>query len=172
MPLGYDELRPILDEVQSKVFLANQDGTLPELMSSLGLSHLLSPTDDYGVQNNPRGEIIVLGALHAPIKELQMVANKKGISKNRLRFVEYEEVKTVDCTKWKYSYSVAAMLYGELPHKGKGMGDSSSLRQSLKDNPGPTPFRPVGPEEDPVITKTSFNKALDELLETGILECA
>lgn len=173
MSLEYEALEPILDEVRSKIFLANQDGTLPDLLAALGLSHLLSPTDDYGVQNNPRGDLVILGGLAAGPEQLRMVAGKKGISKNRLLFKGYDEVKSVDCTKWKTSYSVAVILCGPLPHKGKGMGDSSSLIQSLKDDPGPTPVRDIRESTGELkISKTSFNKTLDELLENGILECA
>lgn len=173
MSLGYDELRPILDAIQSKVFLANQDGTLPKLLSAIGLADLLSPTDDYGVQNNPRGDIMVLGDVSTDPNILRMVAGKKGISKSRLHFVGYNDVKSVDCTKWKDLYSVAVILCGPLPHKGKGMGDSSSLIQSLKDHPGQTPVRDIRESTGELkISKTSFNKALDELLENGILECA
>ncbi len=173
MALEYTELLPILDEVQSKILFANQEGTLPELLSKRGLSHLLSPTDDYGVQNNPRGELIVIGDSLTDLNILRTIASQKGISKNRLKFVGYDEVKSVDCSKWKYSYSVAAILCGPLPHKAKGMGDSSSLIQSLKDAPGPTPVRDLRESSGELkISKTSFSKMLDELLQDGTLERA
>ncbi len=171
MVLEHNELMPILEEIQSKVFLANQEGTLPELLSKLGLSHLLSPTDDYGVQNNPRGDIIVIGDSSTDLNILRTIASQKGISKKRLTFYGYDEVKSVDCSKWKYSYSVAAILCGPLPHKAKGMGDNSSLIQSLKD--GPTPVRDLRESSGELkISKSSFSKMLDELLENGILEPA
>ena len=173
MILEYAELKPILDKIQDKVFLANREGTLPELLSALGLSHLLSPTDDYGIQNNPRGEIIVIGDSLTDLNILRTIASQKGISKNRLKFVGYDEVKSVDCSKWKESYSVAVILCGPLPHKGKGMGDSNSLNQSLKDDPGPTPVRDLRESSGKLkITKVSFSKVLDELLEDGTLERA
>ena len=171
MALEYKELEPILNAVRSKIFLANQEGTLPELLSKLGLSHLLSPTDDYGVQNNARGEIIVIGDSSTNVNTLCSIAFQKGISKNRLKFVDYDEVKSVNCSKWKESYSVAVILCGPLPHKGKGMGDSSSLIQSLKDNPGPTPVRDLRESSGELkISKTSFGKMLDELIANCILE--
>ena len=76
---------------------------------------------------------------------------------------DYDKITNLDFRKFRYSDKYAAIIVGPMPHSVKGKGDYSSGLEMLKNEPGyPDVFECVTSEKLKV-TRTSINKALQEV---------
>ena len=96
MPLGINELDRVIEEVTSRICIENQQGTLEEFLAKIGMQHLLTSGDSYGIENDPLGRIIVIGEPSVKEDRLRGVAKEMGFSKDRFVFLDYKETKSQD----------------------------------------------------------------------------
>lgn len=170
MPLGINELDKVIEEMTSRICIENQQGTLGEFLAKVGMQHLLTSGDSYGIENDPSGRIIVLGEPCVKKDILRGVAKDIGFSKNRFVFLDYKETKEQNCRDWQYNTSIAAILCGPVPHKTTGMGDSSSLLEALRSQPGYPPVEELRVMAgDLKITKTAFRNGLVRLIGRQVI---
>ena len=88
MPLGINELDRVIEEVTSRICIENQQGTLEEFLAKIGMQHLLTSGDSYGIENDPLGRIIVIGEPSVKEDKLRGVAKEMGFSKDRFIFLD------------------------------------------------------------------------------------
>ena len=115
------------------------------------------------------GDIIVLGANN--VMELKQVAADVGFDIKRFIFIPYERVSNYDCRKWKNSKAIVAIMCGPVPHSCAGMGDSSSLYETICTEPG---YPLVEPLQDSTgklrVTVNSFRVGLMNLMRKKIID--
>lgn len=59
-----------------------------------------------------------------------------NIDPKRFEFIETADVANYDCSRWRNSNSIAALMVGAVPHKAAGMGDATSVLEALRKQPG------------------------------------
>ena len=170
MPLGINELDRVIEAMTSRICIENQQGTLEEFLAKVGMQHLLTSGDPYGIENDSLGCIIVIGESSVKEDILRGVGKDMGISKSRFAFLDYKETKGQDCRDWQYNPSIAAIMCGPVPHKTTGMGDSSSLMEALRSQPGYPPIEELRDMAgDLKITKASFRDGLAKLIGREVI---
>lgn len=121
-------------------------------------------------QSNKKGKIVVLGQSSVAAYDLLTSAGKMGFDKSRFEFhLTYAEIKTLDIRKYQYQMSYIAVLAGPMPHSGKGKGNDTSMITAMENGEGYPIVKRLG-ENELKISKSSFQKALTELLECGSIE--
>lgn len=154
-----EELNDRLEEILTKL---NRTGQLKELLALLGMTDLLG-TEGEEVPND--GKIIVIGQSDVTKEKLVAVAKNLGIDKNRFEFyLDYEDAKTFNFRKTRYSDNYSMILVGQMPHSGYAKGDYSSVITALEKEVGYPPVVRLG-KGGLKITKTSFRTTLEELLQ-------
>lgn len=99
---------------------------------------------------NRRTKIYVLGELSGKKKDYIMAAKKLDISQENLEFYDYEDMKSFNSEKLRYSQAVSDIICGPVPHKIKGIGDANSLLSLIESRP----------QEYPKIYRASANRSL------------
>jgi hypothetical protein len=175
MVVDNERLLKILDVVNERIAQANEDGTLHEILSAIGLQGLLGEDDDFdmGECDDAYGDIIVLGDCEAKKKHLLGIANGLGYARERFRFVEYDELTQFDTRELQYSTRYAAVMCGPVPHKAGGIGDASSILETLR-HPGNgypplAELRASGGNGELRITHNSFREGLKQLEKLGAI---
>ena len=169
MVVSPEKLKEILGYVEERLAQANDDGTLHEALVPLGLQGLIDPDDDFdlGECDAAFGDILVLGRCEVPRHVLQAIAENLGYDKRRFNFVDYDELQRYDCSTLRNSMRYAAVMCGPVPHKAKGMGDTSSILEELRHPergyPPLAELRESAGQGDLRISKTSFRDGLADL---------
>ncbi len=169
MVVGRDRLLEISDAVLERLAQANEDGSLHDLLSMLGLQGMIGVEDDFdmGEADNAYGDILVLGNCEAKRNVLQAVAEDMGYSRGRFEFVDYTELQHFNCSKLAYSGRYAAVMCGPVPHKAGEMGDTSSILEELRHEdcgyPPLAELRDSGGTGELRITKSTFRAGLSML---------
>ena len=160
MVVGRDRLLEISDAVLERLAQANEDGSLHDLLSMLGLQGMIGVEDDFdmGEADNAYGDILVLG------KSINNILD--GLV---FEFVDYAELQHFNCSKLAYSGRYAAVMCGPVPHKAGEMGDTSSILEELRHEdcgyPPLAELRESGGTGELRITKSTFRAGLS-MLET------
>ena len=76
---------------------------------------------------------------------------------------DYDKITNLDFCKFRYSDKYAAIIAGPMPHSVKGKGDYSSGLEMLKNEPGYPYVVECVTSEKLKVTRTSINKALQEV---------
>ena len=169
MVVDQDRFQEILDQVSERLAQANADGTLHDVLSLLGLQGLVGVDDelDLGEYDSAYGDLLVMGKCDAKKHVLQAVAEECGYSRERIKFVDYDNVSQFDCSILCNSMRYAAVLCGPVPHKAGVMGDTSSILEALRHveqgYPPLAELRESYGTGELRITKTTFRTALAEL---------
>ena len=174
MAVAQDRMVEIIDQVTERLVQANADGTLHELLSLLGLQGLMDESEvDMGEADNAYGDILVLGRCEAKKHHLQAVAESCGYAKNRIKFVDYDEMQHFDCSTLRYSMRYSAIMCGPVPHKAGEMGDTSSILEELRHPergyPPLAELRESGGTGELKITKSIFRTAIGQLEAQGAI---
>ena len=115
------------------------------------------------------GKIIVLGANN--VMELKQLAADIGFDITRFSFIPYERLQNYDCRKWKDSEDIVAIMCGPVPHSGAGMGDSGSLYNTIRTEPGYPPVEPLQSSIGKLkVTINSFRLGLLSLMKKRIID--
>lgn len=174
--LGYDQLidleEAILDNLWDALTKANADGSLEQLLSSIGLAHLLKevlgiepPLNTWG-----DGRILVVGDAQCRPKDLMGVAKSMGINPRRIEYIDSNEATNYDFAQLEYSRNWCAVLFGATPHSTKGRGEDSSIIAHLEKNRERYPeVRRLHANKRLKITKTNFRETLQSLIDKGIV---
>ena len=142
MPYSVSERADIIAKA-SQVFRnmllnAIDSDSLNDFLNKLGIELDEASNPAYASYNR-RTKILVLGALAGKKKDYISWAKRLGVDEQNLEFRDYEEMKTFNTEKLRYSSAVSDIICGPIPHKVAGMGDYSSFITLLKDNPSEYP---------------------------------
>lgn len=169
--LGIEELLE-LEEILREVFdnnleeilvKLNRSDSLADFLQLIDMSELLQESE--ATECNNTGKIIVIGQSEVDKKKLEAVAKNLGIDKNRFEFcLNYEDAKTYNFQKTRWSDAYSAILVGQMPHSGKAKGDFSSIISAIEEQDGYPPIYRIGLSRLK-ITKTAFRETLENLIQ-------
>ena len=171
MPLENIEIEELSREVNSYLqenllqvlIKLNRSERLSEFLELIDASHLLKSGPAYNCYKN--GRIIVVGQTNVSKDILEKTAKWLGISSDRFEFyLEYNNIPDLSYIKYRPDYS--AILVGPMPHSIEGKGGYSSPIVYWEKEEGFPPVKRVG-GNGLKITKSSFQNALQELLNQG-----
>ena len=169
MLLTIDELDVLLEKMQERVLIANEDGSLKALLTRIGWEDLLQE-DDSCFYSYPSGKIVVLGGSECPENRLLGVAKELGFDKKRFEFcLDYDEVVKYDYRSIQYQPNYRVVLAGPMPHKTTGTGDYTSVITAMEKESGYPRVERLTANQALKITKSNFKAKLMELLENGFL---
>ena len=142
MPYSVSERADIIAKT-SQVFRnmllnAIDSDSLNDFLNKLGIELDETSNPAYASYSR-RTKILVLGALAGKKKDYISWAKRLGVDEQNLEFRDYEEMKTFNTEKLRYSSAVSDIICGPMPHKVAGIGDYSSFITLLKDNPSEYP---------------------------------
>lgn len=162
----------IIDNLWDALTKANADGSLKQLLSSIGLSHLVQEV--LGIEPPLKtwreGKILVVGDAQCRPKDLIGVAKDLGIGQTRIEYVDIDKITNYDFTKLEYSPNWCAVLFGATPHSTKGKGrDSSTLSHMEKHRDRYPEVRRLQANSRLKITKTNFRETLQSLIAEGFV---
>lgn len=161
-----EEVKMYLAENLEKVLInLNRQERLFEFLSLIEAEHLCKATPLYETHKN--GTIIVVGASQVKEKYLCKIAKSLGISPERFEFyLDYTRIPDLSYVQGQPNYSV--ILVGPMPHSTKGKKNYSSTIVRWEQEEGFPPLRRLGANELK-ITKFSFQQALQQLINTGVI---
>ena len=176
MVVDNEKFEIIADQVLQLLSQANEDGTLHSVLQPLGLQGLIDPDDDFdtGMYDEALGDVLVLGKLELKKDMFQMFGYKRGYSKSRFHFVDYDDAANYDCSGLRGSSRYAAIMCGPLPHKMLGMGDTNSFLEAARHPENGYPplaeLHESSGEGALRINKTTFLAGLDQLEQMGAIK--
>lgn len=141
--------------------------SLNDFLNKLGIELDETVNPAYASYNR-RTKILVLGALAGKKKDYTICAKRLGIDEQNLEFHDYEEMKTFNTEKLRYSSAYSDIICGPMPHKIAGIGDYTSFITLLKDNPGEYPKVYIATANESI--KLSINNFKLGILETRYKE--
>ena len=138
---------------------ANQNGTLVDVMESLGALDLLNakPRNNFFA-----GKVIVLGASTVKESKMRSFIKKSGLDPEMFEFhLDYKKIKNFNYKKIRESNGYIAIFAGPMPHSTTGKGNSSSFIAKVENNPElyPPMYKLVSGRELK-ITNNNFKEAL------------
>ena len=165
MPLGYDELEPIINEVLEKVRVeiirANMMGTLGLAIDKYGVEVTLPSVE---TRQRIGNTILVLGGQRISRDDLNKLYKIFKVKEKHFEFVEYDDVTNFSFGKLIGSSKYSDIFVGPVPHKAMDIGDASGVIEYLQtadDIPAKiTVLRDSSGELK--ISKKTFKQALEE----------
>jgi hypothetical protein len=166
--LGIEEIEELLDEIRSRVLLANRTGTLDQLLTVMGMHDLIEPQAQAG---NRDGKIVVLGASDVDEAHLLITAGKLGIDKNRFEFcLDYDAIQKYNFRKLQYSDKYRVILVGPMPHSSAGKAESGSAIADMERHQDMYPrIIRMNAGTTLKITKSGFRETLKTLLHENYI---
>lgn len=141
---------------------ASRTGDLHKLLQMLQMSDLIQ--EDGAIDLRAK-RVLVLGESAVSKGELVKVIRGFGLSEELFDFeLDYDFAKKYGIKKLAYSDKYCAVMVGQLPHKGKGVSDSSSMITQMENNPDRyPPVIRITDSHHLKVSKTSFKNALERL---------
>ena len=162
--LSIDELEYIVDEITSKIYLANRNGELEELLEAWGLANLIEKESVYETRKD--GKILVIGESDVKVDKLIGVIKALGLRKERFEFcLEYSKAKTYQYNKLQYNPNYRAVLFGPVPHSSVGKNESGSVIAEMQSKEGYPRVELLSSNNALKITKSNFTEKLQELMQ-------
>ncbi len=155
-----------INEIKAKVHTiidAEIDNALEKGTINIILEQLkIECKKEWTPSNIKKSKILVFGTLAGKKNKYIGVAKELGIPKDNIEFIDdYKELKRIDVSKYKNSEKYSDIIYGSVPHKQVGMGDTSSFLETIKREPENYPRLTIAIANSKLkITKTSFEEAL------------
>jgi len=164
----YDALlkRAKIENLLHAISLANRQGSLDEMLRSMGQEELLV---ELGFVESARVKrVLVIGESEVKEKRLRSFAREYCPESEGYEF-EYKltyNVKNFDFRKMQNNDSYLAVLVGPMPHSTSGKGDYSSAIARMENEPWQWPhaIRLTDGSGTLKITNNSFKDGLQELL--------
>ena len=158
-----EKLTKILpDKITEILTIVNRTGELEKLLELLRCTDLLN--NSYKPYNG--GKIIVVGTSEIKEEDILSVGERLGISRDRFEcYLDYNSIKRKDFKAMCSSAVYSAILFGPIPHSGRGKG--KSLITAIENADGYAKAVRVGSGKELKITHNTIQKALEQLIEKG-----
>ena len=136
--LGVDELTELFDKIYDKLMqeltIANRSGEkeLSKVLDKYGLRIEKDDTNPYIDLRNAK--ILVVGNLNFRERDIPGLCRSINIDYERLDFISYDEATNYDYENLRFSNKYSDVIFGATPHKGGGIGNSSSIITYLEGN--------------------------------------
>lgn len=161
------DLVQILEKIHQKltkeVTNAYYNGNMDELLNKYGLEEEV----EHFYYNYNNSKIILIGQSRVNKSDLEHIAKDNGIDPKRIEFeLDYEKLTNYNFERFKYNMSYSDVLIGPMPHKVKGLDESSSFLSMVREHPEDYPkIIELRDANELKITKQSF---FNGLLETRL----
>lgn len=178
MVLTYDELEELASLIETELperilnllIRLNQanDGRLEKLLELLEMQDFLQQEPE--VRRWATGKIAIIGACEVGENDLKGMFKREGFDASRFELVlDYNKAKRTDFSYLRNT-NYAAILAGQLSHKGKNIGNHDSLFEYLRDKEeGFPPLRKLCKNNQNRITISSVRTALNDLVDENII---
>ena len=156
--LGTDELNELLDKIFDKIMLeitlANRtsEQELNKVLEKYGLKNEKEETNPYIDLRNAK--VLIVGNLNFKQKDIPGLCKSIDFDFERLDFVPFDKATNYNYENLRYSNKYSDVIFGGTPHKGGGIGDSSSIITFLENRIRAEISNDLG------ISKTSLKNAL------------
>lgn len=165
MPLEYNELEPIIEEVLEKVrteiLTANRIGTLDIVLDKYDVNAALPVYTDHSKKGDT---ILVLGNLSIDKKDLKHIYKIFKVREETFEFVEYDDVTNFNFGKLIANTKYTDVFVGPVPHKARDIGTESGVIEYLKNESDIT--AKIAELRDSAgelkISKKTFKQAMEE----------
>ena len=150
---------------------AHKNGNLEGYLSSIGMRDLF-PSEEMPplYDTNPEGKILIIGATKVKEHEIYGCLKEYGINKNRIELhLGYEEAKSYPFRRIQYNPNYRLILFGAMPHSGKGKEERSSIIAQIEDTDGYPKVIRLSDGHGLKLTKTGLKNAVKEQIEIGYL---
>ena len=163
--LGVDELTELFDTIYDKLM---QELTIANRTSKEELERVL---DKYGLKINKEdtnpyidlrnAKILIVGNLNFRERDIPGLCKSINMDYERLDFISYDDATNYDYENLRFSNKYSDVIFGATPHKGGGIGNSSSIITYLESNKSEFP-NVIRAElsNDLGLSKTSLKNAL------------
>lgn len=157
----FELIEKITDKITEEITLANRSGEaeLNEVLKKYGFN---KPTkESYSYIDLTTSKILVIGQMNIKPRDIVGLCKSLNIDPERIDYVPYENATNYDFEKLRYSNKYSDVIFGSVPHKGRGIGDNNSIVTMLENNQEEYPkvIRAMDSNELK-LTKTSFKEAL------------
>ncbi len=168
--LSIEQMDELLEKIINRLFVANRNDELQDLLSQIGWDDLLFQKED-SFTNFRHGLIYVLGASEVKESKLIGAAKDLGISGRRFKFFsEYTKIKSFDFRGLRYNSKCAAILVGPMPHSTPGTEDyGNAIEAMCAPGSGYPPVLRLRASNELKITKNAFIEGMKQLLNDGII---
>ena len=136
--LSADELSELIDKIYDKLIA---EITLANRTSKYELDKVLEKYDIYSEreETNPyidlrNAKVLIVGNLNFKEKDVPGLCKSINFDYNRIDFIPYEEATNYNYENLRYSNKYSDVIFGSVPHKGTGIGNSSSIITFLEKN--------------------------------------
>lgn len=144
-------------------------GKLEEFLKSRDMADLLPRSGVFETLRN--GKILIIGASEIKLEHIYGCIKSVGISKDRIETIlEYDLIQKYEFRKLQYNPNYRLILFGPLPHSGKGKEESSSILSKIESTDGYPKLVRLIANNALKITKQSLKDALIEEIRSGYLE--
>lgn len=160
--LNYTELEEIIDKFREELTLANRSGE-EELENFLSNHNIEFSKEE---QSFPycdinSSQILVVGQLNVKKKDVEGICKDIGLDPDRLVYISYDDATNYHFDNLRFSNRYSDIIFGSVPHKGSGIGDSSSIITYLEKNK----------EEFPNVIRAKNSNGLLDLNKTSLRNC-
>ncbi len=151
-------LQKIISKAMRELELANENGTIDELLEDYGIT-----LEESAPPVNPRtSKILVVGPTAGKLNDYLMSAKKLHIPESCIEFMrDYDKLTNINLTKFEYSETYSDIIFGPIPHSMEGIGDASNIiaKMEAESYKYPRIIRATANSELK-LSITSFRKAL------------
>lgn len=175
MQVTNEMLLDIITEVSyrfhTQIKRAYKKGNLEGYLSSIGMHELFPSEEELTFYDtNPQGKILIIGDAKIKDNEIYGCLKEYGITKDRIELhLGYREVKNYSFNKIQYNPNYRLILFGPIPHSGKGKHDKSSIINQIESTDGYPRVIRLSDGHGLKLTKTSLKNAVSQEIESGYL---
>ncbi|GKX30957.1 hypothetical protein SH1V18_34370 [Vallitalea longa] len=175
MQITQDELFDIIAEASNRLHVdirdAYKSGLLEGYLSGIGMEDLIpNKSDERGYESYTDGKILIFGDSMVKDKDILGCVKSLGISKERIEMhLGYTEAKKFNFKNLKYAPNYRLVMFGPVPHSGKGKSEYSSIITQVENEEGFPKVVRLTDGHSLKITKSSLKNALNKELEMGYI---
>lgn len=175
MPITHEDLVDIITEASYQLHLkikeAHNRGNLQDYLTKIGMGGLHPNEETPLYDSNPDGRILIFGDSQIKERQIYGVLKSIGIAKERVElYLDYKQVENYPFRKLRYNPNYRLILFGPVPHSGKGKQNHTSIITQLENTDGYTKVIRIGNSHGLKITKTSLKIAIEQEIYNGYLE--
>jgi len=176
MSLTHEKLLDIITEasyrLHREIKKSFKSGNLDGYLSSIGMLDILLPSEkDQNVYDTyPDGKILIFGDNKVKDHEIFGCFKEQGISKDRIELhLGYDEAKNFAFRKIQYNPNYRLVIFGPVPHSGKGKEDKSSIITQIETTDGYPKVIRLTDSHGLKLSKASLKKAISHEIMSGYL---
>ncbi|MFA9399161.1 MAG: hypothetical protein ACERKV_12975 [Clostridiaceae bacterium] len=157
--------------LHTEIKKAYKNDNFKAYLSSVGMLDIFPCEEEPPLYDtNPGGKILIIGDAKIKDKEIYGCLKEYGIDKDRVELhIGYDEAKNYSFNKIQYNSNYRLILFGSVPHSGKGKQDKSSIITQIESTDGYPKVIRLSDGHGLKLTKTSLKNAVNQEIQRGYL---